>query len=262
MSDDEGNKKSGYRLEYSGSARAKCKGPKPCAGTPIAKGELRVGSLVDFRGNTSFAWRHWGCTTAKIIANMKKQFESADELDGYDELRPEDQEKVNKAWEDGHVADEDIPETARKPEKDSGSETDEEEEKEKAKKKKVTSAKKKKAEKEAATEDDDDAPKKKRAPAKKKAPAEKKEKAPAKKRAPPKKKATADTEDSGEDFTAAMDDVPEEEAEETPDEDDGAKKRKRPASKSKAAKPLAKKAKASGSRTKKSKAVVEDDDDE
>lgn len=74
MSGDEGGstKKSGYRLEYASSARAKCKGthssitttnlnlnftpfigPKPCAGTPITKGELRIGSIVDFKGNTS-----------------------------------------------------------------------------------------------------------------------------------------------------------------------------------------------------------------
>ena len=61
---------------------------------------------------------------------MKKSFESASDLDGYEELRSEDQEKIDKAWEDGEVADEDIPETARKPEKDG----DEDEEKPKKKK--------------------------------------------------------------------------------------------------------------------------------
>ncbi|KAG2362056.1 hypothetical protein BDR07DRAFT_1584247, partial [Suillus spraguei] len=81
-------KKSGYRLEYATSARSKCKGPKPCAGAQSnrQRGELRVGSGVDFRGNTSYAWRHWGCTTAKIISNMKSQFEYPDELDGFDDL--------------------------------------------------------------------------------------------------------------------------------------------------------------------------------
>lgn len=47
---------------------------------------------------------------------MHKQFESASELDGYDELKPEDQAKVDKAWEEGKVADEDIPATARREE--------------------------------------------------------------------------------------------------------------------------------------------------
>lgn len=120
---------------------------------------------------------------------MKKMFEDPSELDGYDDLRSEDKEKVNKAWEDGQVADEDIPETARKPAKDnSGSE---DEAKEKAKKKKAAgAAKKRKAAKDAVPEDDDDdeneKPKKKRAPPKK-APAEKK-KAPVKKKGPKKKK--------------------------------------------------------------------------
>jgi len=46
---------------------------------------------------------------------MKKSFPEADELDGFDDLQPEDQDKIRKAWDDGHVADEDVPETARKP---------------------------------------------------------------------------------------------------------------------------------------------------
>jgi hypothetical protein len=66
------------------------------------------------------AWRHWGCTTATIINNFKKSFSKADELDGFDELQPADQDKIRKAWEDGNVADEDIPETARKAQGDDG----------------------------------------------------------------------------------------------------------------------------------------------
>ncbi|EGO03483.1 hypothetical protein SERLA73DRAFT_45622 [Serpula lacrymans var. lacrymans S7.3] len=141
MSDAEGTSKksSGYRLEYAASARAKCKGPKPCSGTTIPKGELRVGTVVDFRGNTSFAWRHWGCTTSKIISNMKSQFEDAAELDGFEELNEKDQNKIRKAWEDGKVADEDIPETARKPQGDDAEEEDEE----KPKKKRAPAKKKK-----------------------------------------------------------------------------------------------------------------------
>ncbi|EKM56501.1 uncharacterized protein PHACADRAFT_253668 [Phanerochaete carnosa HHB-10118-sp] len=140
MSDnEESDKKSGYRLEYAGSARAKCKGPKPCAGTPIPKGALRFGSIVDFKGNTSFAWRHWGCVTSKVIENMKGQFENADELDGFDDLKEEDQERIRKAWEEGHVADEDIPESARNP----AGEDEEEEDSEKVVKKKAAAKEKK-----------------------------------------------------------------------------------------------------------------------
>ena len=68
---------------------------------------------------------------------MKKSLGEGSELDGYDQLKPEDQARVIKAWQDGHVADEDIPDSARK----------------------------------AADEDGEEKPKKaKRAPAKKKAP--------------------------------------------------------------------------------------------
>lgn len=62
---------------------------------------------------------------------MKKNFSEASELDGYEGLKPEDQAKVDKAWEEEHVADEDIPASARKENGDDG----EEEEEEKAPKK-------------------------------------------------------------------------------------------------------------------------------
>lgn len=84
------------------------------------------------------SWRHWGCTTNKIISNFKKSFDNASELDGYDELKPEDQERIDKAWEDGAVADEDIPETARKPPKD---DDDDEDAAEKPKKKRAPAKK-------------------------------------------------------------------------------------------------------------------------
>ena len=68
------------------------------------------------------AWRHWGCTTPKIIENIKKSLTEMSELDGYDDLHSEDKNKLNKAWEDGHVADEDIPESAKKPVGEDGEE--------------------------------------------------------------------------------------------------------------------------------------------
>ncbi|KAF9076579.1 hypothetical protein BDP27DRAFT_1210113 [Rhodocollybia butyracea] len=121
----------GYRLEYASTSRAKCKGPKPCSGSPLAKGTLRLGSTVDFQGKTSFAWRHWGCVTPKVLSNIKEAHPDASELDGFEALNEADQEKIRKAWEDGHVADEDIPETARKAEGDA-EEDDEEKPKKKA----------------------------------------------------------------------------------------------------------------------------------
>ncbi|KZT34554.1 zf-PARP-domain-containing protein, partial [Sistotremastrum suecicum HHB10207 ss-3] len=134
----------------------KYEGPKPCSGTVLEKGTLRLGSLVDIRGNQSFQWRHWGCTTAKLIENMKKELTEAEDLDGFDDITPENQEKIRKAWEEGHVADEDIPDSARKPPKDAEGGDDE-------KPKKRAAAKKQpiKEVDSGADDDEDEKPKKK-----------------------------------------------------------------------------------------------------
>ena len=80
---------------------------------------------------------------------MKKTFEQADELDGFEELNEADQARVTAAWEAGHVAEEDVPESARKPEKETGEEGSEEDDgEEKEKKPKKKAAKKEKAKKE------------------------------------------------------------------------------------------------------------------
>ena len=64
---------------------------------------------------------------------MKKKFEEASELDGYEDLNEDDRAKVTKAWVDGHVAEEDIPESAKKPEAEAGDEDDDDDEKPKKK---------------------------------------------------------------------------------------------------------------------------------
>ncbi|KAF9480965.1 zf-PARP-domain-containing protein [Pholiota conissans] len=144
-------KASGYRIEYATSNRAKCKGPKPCGGTPITKGDMRFGTVVDIGGHANFAWRHWGCVTKKLIENMKAKHDEASDLDGFEDLKDEDKAKIIKAWQDGEVADEDIPDSARKPAGEEG------EEKPKKTTKKAT---KKKAD-EAEDDDAEEAPKKK-----------------------------------------------------------------------------------------------------
>lgn len=95
--------------------------------------------------------------TKKILENAKKQFGEASELDGFEDLKAEDQAKITKAWDDGAVADEDIPESARKPEAEEGAET------EKPKKAAAKKAPKKKA----AAEDDDEDAEEEEAPKKK-----------------------------------------------------------------------------------------------
>jgi Poly(ADP-ribose) polymerase and DNA-Ligase Zn-finger region len=71
-------------------------------------------SCVNLTWFSFSAWRHWGCVTPKIIENLKKTFSEASEVDGYDDLSSEDRKKLDNAWEEGHVADEDIPESAKK----------------------------------------------------------------------------------------------------------------------------------------------------
>ncbi|GKZ29918.1 hypothetical protein AbraIFM66950_006979 [Aspergillus brasiliensis] len=102
-----------YRLEQASTGRAGCKN-KECKdqGIKILKGELRHGSWVDTERFQSWFWRHWGCVTPKIIANMIETVGEEGErdwsaLDGYDELPEDLQEKVRRALEQGHVDDED-----------------------------------------------------------------------------------------------------------------------------------------------------------
>jgi hypothetical protein len=56
---------------------------------------------------------HWGCLTPQDIEELKEKFKSASELDGYQDLEEADKAKVSKAWVDGRVAPEDIPEIAK-----------------------------------------------------------------------------------------------------------------------------------------------------
>lgn len=99
-----------YRIEVSPNNRAGCKNAD-CKdqGVKIVKGDLRFGVLVELPGgNSSWAYRHWGCVTPKQIENLKTSIENdLDLFDGYDELPEDAQEKMRRALEQGHVDDED-----------------------------------------------------------------------------------------------------------------------------------------------------------
>ncbi|KKK18802.1 hypothetical protein AOCH_002889 [Aspergillus ochraceoroseus] len=100
-----------YRIDEASTGRAGCQN-KECKDNKvkILKGELRLGTWVDTERFQSFFWRHWGCVTPKIIANFGELVGDDKDLstiDGFDELSPENQEKVKKAVEQGHVDDED-----------------------------------------------------------------------------------------------------------------------------------------------------------
>ncbi|SCV68559.1 BQ2448_680 [Microbotryum intermedium] len=170
-------------------------GPKPCSGTKIGKAKLRFGTVVDIMGRTSFQWRHWGCLTETVLANVKNSFE---------DLTKEDQDRVKKAYETGRgeqpllqlqqdglpmlilrlsrllcelsVAPEDVPESAKVKDEDGDESPDEEgrpaKEGHSSPKKKKAPAPKAKSKKVKAEDDEDseqDKPNKKKAaaPAKK-----------------------------------------------------------------------------------------------
>lgn len=42
-----------------------------------------------------------GCTTPKVITNLKGDFDVADELDGFEDLKEEDQERIRTAYTEG-----------------------------------------------------------------------------------------------------------------------------------------------------------------
>ena len=82
---------------------------------------------------------------------MKESLGEAEELDGFEDLNDEDKARVQKAWEEGHVDPEDVPET-----QDASIAMTEEEEKELKKKQRAEKAKAKRAEKKAAEGGEDD----------------------------------------------------------------------------------------------------------
>ncbi|MCJ1426298.1 hypothetical protein MMC29_004201 [Sticta canariensis] len=98
-----------YRLEIASTGRAICKN-KECKDNQIKieKGSLRFCTQFEVRGNQSWAYKHWGCVTPAQIHNLKETIEdNLEYLDGYDELGPELQGKVEKALKEGHVDDSD-----------------------------------------------------------------------------------------------------------------------------------------------------------
>ncbi|KAK0262423.1 hypothetical protein LTR91_014701 [Friedmanniomyces endolithicus] len=98
-----------YRVERSKTNRAGCRAPH-CkdAGIKIDKDDLRQGVLVTIKEHTSWMWRHWGCVTPEIIRNWKTSSDGdMDMVDGYEDLPSDLQEKVQRAFEQGHVDDAD-----------------------------------------------------------------------------------------------------------------------------------------------------------
>ncbi|KAF2863892.1 zf-PARP-domain-containing protein [Piedraia hortae CBS 480.64] len=98
-----------YRIEVSPNNRAVCSATK-CKDekVKITKGEMRHGVMITFKDKQSWKFRHWGCVTPEIIHHWKEASEgNMDLVDGYDELPDDAKEKVKRAFEQGHVDNED-----------------------------------------------------------------------------------------------------------------------------------------------------------
>lgn len=113
--------------EISPNNRAGCKNTE-CKreGIKIPKGQIRYGTFVTAANFQSWAWKHWyvlsslmpfpslirsacrGCVTPKQISNLKVSIgDDLSQLDGYEELPEDFQEKVARALEQGHIDDDD-----------------------------------------------------------------------------------------------------------------------------------------------------------
>ncbi|KAG8837816.1 hypothetical protein FRC18_007854 [Serendipita sp. 400] len=102
-------------IEYSPSSRAACRGPRPCQGTKIGKGELRLGEPTENMfsdGGVSYKYRHWGCVTPYLLRNIRVSG-GARGLEGFTRLKIEDQHKVTDAVANGKIDPADIPPSAQ-----------------------------------------------------------------------------------------------------------------------------------------------------
>lgn len=98
-----------YRIEISPNNRATCKN-KECKDNKIkiVQGEIRFGTWVVTERFESWSYKHWGCVTPAQIANLVNETGGdVNDVDGYEELPEDVQEKVRRAMEQGHVDDED-----------------------------------------------------------------------------------------------------------------------------------------------------------
>ncbi|AEO54679.1 hypothetical protein MYCTH_2297494 [Thermothelomyces thermophilus ATCC 42464] len=109
-----------YRIEISPSGRAGCQ-VSACKkeGKKIAKGELRLGSWVEYREQDrgGWQWRHWGCVSGEQVVHIQQKIGKDsngeyrwDAIDGWEDLedRPDIREKIKRVIRQGHIDPEDF----------------------------------------------------------------------------------------------------------------------------------------------------------
>ncbi|KAK7053402.1 hypothetical protein VNI00_004028 [Paramarasmius palmivorus] len=96
---------------YSKSTRAKCHGPPPCKGSPLEVGTLRYGKILKTEYGEEVEWRHWGCVTPDIL--MQLAAAGLQEVQGYTDLKLQDQHKIRQAVATRSIDPSDVPSTAK-----------------------------------------------------------------------------------------------------------------------------------------------------
>mmetsp|Transcript_21550 Transcript_21550/g.37764 ORF Transcript_21550/g.37764 Transcript_21550/m.37764 type:complete len:280 (-) Transcript_21550:102-941(-) len=89
-----------YRVEPAKSGRSTCKASKE----PIAKGELRFGSLVDIGGHETYHWRKLAYITEKQVSNVETKMGGVDKVGGFEDLSTKQQGLLRKAFEKAAAA--------------------------------------------------------------------------------------------------------------------------------------------------------------
>ncbi|KAK0504709.1 SNF2 family N-terminal domain-containing protein [Armillaria luteobubalina] len=100
-----------HQFGYSKSIRAKCHGPLPCKGTAITTGTLRYGQTTTHEHGDTVEWRHWGCVTPSILAQLAST--NLENALGFRDLRSNDQRRIRKAVSERRVDPADIPPSAQ-----------------------------------------------------------------------------------------------------------------------------------------------------
>ncbi|KAK0225975.1 SNF2 family N-terminal domain-containing protein [Armillaria fumosa] len=117
-----------HHFGYSKSIRAKCHGPLPCKGTAITTGTLRYGQMTTHEHGDTVEWRHWGCVTPSILAQLAPT--NLENVPGFRDLRwatffspgfapidpsfrSDDHRRIRKAVSERRVDPADIPPSAQ-----------------------------------------------------------------------------------------------------------------------------------------------------
>ncbi|KAF8345940.1 SNF2 family N-terminal domain-containing protein [Amanita rubescens] len=92
---------------YSKSTRAKCYGPPPCNGS-MAVGTLRYGQVEPSEFGETVKWSHWDCASPLTLRELAAS--DLENLDGFQELRNSDKQKIRLAIARGRI---DVPGIAK-----------------------------------------------------------------------------------------------------------------------------------------------------